>query len=114
MGAAWITTGLVGVATAVTGTLAIVGAKDIEDDVYLGPSRVPPRGSDLDDKIARTEALSTATDVLLTAFLITSAAAVTFSVVNAVNKPTEADAAKPPAVEVGVGLGTAALKVELW
>lgn len=86
IGAAWITVGFLGVATAVTGAFAIVGAKDLEDDVYLGPAFSPPAGSELEEKVDRTEALAVATDVLLTAFIVTTSAAITFSIVNAVNK----------------------------
>lgn len=108
LGAAWISAGLLGVSTAVTGTLAVIGAKDIEDEVYLGPGRVPPNGSELDDKIERTNAFATATDVLLTAFLITGSAAITFSIVNAVNAPTE-----EPAVEVGLAGGGGFVRIGL-
>ncbi len=107
VGAAWILTGLLGASTAVTGTLAIIGAKDIEGEVYLGPARMPPPGSGLEEKIERTEALSVAADALLTALLITGSAAITFSVVNAVNTPAEAT----PPVKVGVGPGGVVLQV---
>ncbi|NUP10099.1 MAG: PEGA domain-containing protein [Polyangiaceae bacterium] len=106
VGAAWITAGLLGASTAVTGALALIGAKDIEDDVYLGPGRRPPVGSVLDEKIERTEALATATDVLLTAFLITGSAAISFSVVNAVNKVDE-----PATVSVGLAPGGGFLRI---
>lgn len=86
IGAAWITVGFLGVATAVTGAFAIVGAKDLEDDVYLGPSYSPPAGSELEEKVDRTDALAVATDVLLTTFIVTTSAAITFSIVNAVHK----------------------------
>jgi hypothetical protein len=97
VGVSWVVAGLLGVSTAVTGTLAVVGEKDIENDVYLGPSFAPPQGSGLDDKIERTRALAIASDALLTAFCITGAAAISFSVVNAVNK----DEPGPPKPQVG-------------
>ncbi|MBL8740525.1 MAG: hypothetical protein JNK04_05505, partial [Myxococcales bacterium] len=97
VGVSWVVAGLLGVSTAVTGTLALVGEKDIENDVYLGPAYAPPRGSDLADKIDRTRTLATASDVLLTAFCITGAAAISFSVVNAVHK----DEPEKPAPKVG-------------
>jgi hypothetical protein len=86
VGVSWVVAGLLGVSTAVTGTLAVVGEKDLENDVFLGPAFAPPQGSDLDDKIERTRTLAIASDVLLTAFCVTGAAAISFSVVNAVNK----------------------------
>lgn len=106
IGASWIATGLLGVGTIVTGSMAAVGARDIEDDVYLGPGTQPAPGSDLDEKIDRVNAFATATDVLLTAFLITGTAAVSFSIVNAVNKPDDASGDEPPAatrVEAFIG-----------
>jgi len=97
VGISWVVAGLLGVSTAVTGSLALAGDKDLENDVFLGPAYAPPQGSGLDDKIERTRTLATATDVLLTAFCITGSAAISFSVVNAVNK----DEAAPPAPKVG-------------
>ncbi len=97
VGVSWVVAGLLGVSTAVTGTLALVGEKDIENDVFLGPAFAPPQGSDLSDKIERTRTLAVASDVLLTAFCITGAAAISFSVVNAVNK----DEATAPQPKVG-------------
>ncbi len=105
VGVSWVVAGLLGVSTAVTGTLALVGSKDIEDDTYLGPGQLPTQGSDLDDKVERTRALATATDVLLTGFLITGAAAVSFSIVNTVNKESA------PAVKVEATLGPLGLGV---
>jgi hypothetical protein len=97
VGISWVVAGLLGVSTAVTGSLALVGEKDIENDVFLGPSYAPPEDSDLADKIERTRTLAIASDVLLTAFCITGSAAISFSVVNAVSK----DDGSPPAPKVG-------------
>lgn len=107
IGAAWITVGFLGVATAVTGAFAIVGARDLEDDVYLGPAYSPPAGSELEDKVDRTETLAIATDVLLTAFIVTTSAAISFSIVNAVNKEQK------PAVSLLLSPAHAGLVVRL-
>ncbi len=109
VGAMWITAGLMGVGTAVTGTLAILGAKDIEDDVYLGPSRTPLPGTDLYEKVERTNAFATAADVFLTLFAVTGATAISFSVVNVIHKPKK-DERPPVAVAIaptGVSLQVA-------
>lgn len=110
VGAMWITAGLMGVGTAVTGTLAILGAKDIEDDIYLGPSRTPLPGSDLYDKVDRANAFATASDVLLTLFIVTGATAVSFSIVNVIHKPKK-DA--PPPVAVAISPTGLSLQVAL-
>ncbi len=108
VGTTWVVTGLVGVSAAVTGALALVGAADLDDDVYLGPSRRPAPGSPIDAKANRTLALATATDVLIALGVITGAAAISFSVVNAVGEE-----AAPPgrtSARLGVGLGGATIE----
>jgi hypothetical protein len=84
VGAAWITTGLVGVGALVTGVLAVAAASDAADDTYLGPAREPPPGSAIAGKIERADTFATAADVLITVGSVVGAAAITFSVVNAV------------------------------
>ncbi|HTJ84726.1 MAG TPA: hypothetical protein VL400_23565 [Polyangiaceae bacterium] len=96
VGAAWVTTGLATIAALVTGPFALVTASDISDDPYLGPAIVPPEGSELSDKIARARTLAIATDVLIGVAAVSGAAAITFSVVNAVGK-TPDDGAAPRA-----------------
>ena len=84
VGSAWVLTGLVSISAAVTGSLALVGAADLEDDTYLGPNRVPPPSSDIAEKADRIHALAVATDALIVVGAISGAAAISFSVVNAV------------------------------
>lgn len=108
VGAAWVVTGLLGVSTAVTGTMALVLDKDIEDEVFLGPGRVPPEGSPLDDKIESAKTLATTTDVLLTLLCVSGSAAVSFSIVNATATSDEA----PPktALRIELSPGGASLR----
>lgn len=89
VGSAWVATGLLTVSAAITGSLAIIGSSDLDDDVYLGPIRNPPEGSDIADKADRTRALAISTDVLIAIGAISGAAAISFSVVNAVNAGDE-------------------------
>jgi hypothetical protein len=84
VGSAWVLTGLVSISAAVTGSLALVGAADLEDDTYLGPNRAPSPNSDIAEKADRTHALAVATDALIAVGVISGAAAISFSVVNAV------------------------------
>jgi hypothetical protein len=103
VGTAWVVTGLVTVSAAVTGALAVAGQGDIDDDTYLGPNRRPPAGSPLDDKVQRTRALATATDALIAIGCVAGAAAISFSVVNAVAGDEEVTAPKRAAMWVGAG-----------
>ncbi|NUO53364.1 MAG: PEGA domain-containing protein [Polyangiaceae bacterium] len=84
VGSAWVLTGLVSISAAVTGSLALVGAADLEDDTYLGPNRAPSPNSDIAEKADRVHALGVATDALIAVGAISGAAAISFSVVNAV------------------------------
>ncbi|MFO0548192.1 MAG: tetratricopeptide repeat protein [Polyangiaceae bacterium] len=108
VGAAWIVAGLTGVGTLVTGTLALIGERDIEDDTYLGPSRRPPAGSDLASKIDTTRSLAVATDVLLSLFIVSGSCAIAFSVVNSLAKEPD-----QPAARIKLGPGFASLEVDL-
>jgi hypothetical protein len=98
VGAAWITTGLVGVGALVTGVLAVAAASDAADDTYLGPAREPPPGSAIAEKIERADTFAFAADLLITVGSIVGAAAITFSVVNAVGAE---DA--PTTISIGPG-----------
>lgn len=89
VGTAWVVTGLVSVSAAITGSLALIGSADLADDVYLGPSRRPSESSQIAAKADRTQALAIATDVLVGIGVVSGAAAISFSVVNAVNAPDE-------------------------
>jgi hypothetical protein len=97
VGAAWVTTGISTIAALVTGTVTIVSHEDLKDDPYLGPSRTPPEGSELEDKISRTRALAATTDVLIGLSALAGAAAITFSIVNATTPPTEPGPRQPKA-----------------
>lgn len=99
VGTAWVITGLVSISAAVTGSLALVGASDLDDDVYLGPNRAPPPGSPIAEKADRTQALGVATDALIAIGVVTGTAAISFSVVNAVagDPPEEKKAEKKAA-----------------
>jgi hypothetical protein len=98
----WVFAGLSTVAALLTGTMAVVTANDVEDDVYVGPGDEPPPGSDLDDKINRARTLAVTTDVLITVAALSSAVAISFSIVNAVapEEPTAALVVSPTFVGV--------------
>ncbi len=100
VGAAWVTFGISGISALVTGTVTLVGQADLKDDPYLGPSRAPPEGSELEAKISRTRTLAAATDVLLGLSALSGAAAITFSVVNATAASPEPGAPAPRAAFV--------------
>ncbi len=95
VGSAWVLTGLVSISAAVTGSLALAGASDLEDDTYLGPNRAPPPNSDIAEKADRTHALGVATDALIAVGVIAGAAAISFSVVNAVAGDDSEDKPQP-------------------
>jgi hypothetical protein len=113
VGTAWVATGLLTVSAAITGSLAIIGSSDVDDDVYLGPIRRPPEGSDISDKAERTRALAISTDVLIAIGAITGAAAISFSVVNAVNAGDDR-APKKTAVRVQASPGGVAVVGSFW
>jgi hypothetical protein len=89
--------GVVGAAL-VTGVLAVAAASDAADDTYLGPAREPPPGSAIAEKIERADTFAFAADLLITVGSIVGAAAITFSVVNAVGAE---DA--PTTISIGPG-----------
>jgi hypothetical protein len=95
------------VGATVTGTLALVTEADLQDDVYVGPSRRPPEDSSVASKASRLEALATTTDVLVVLGAATGAAAITLSIIDAFAAPTTASA---PGLSLRVGLGGAVLE----
>lgn len=115
--AAWVATGAFTSATIVTGVLAITTSNDLSDDTYVGPARAPDRDSDIAGKAKRVDALSTATNVLLGAAIVSGTTAIAFSIVDAVaagpepktpaaqKKPPE----KPASLQVRVGVGSLSL-----
>lgn len=105
--AAWVAAGVFTVGATVTGTLALVTEADLEDDVYVGPSRRPPEDSSVASKASRLEALATTTDVLVVLGAATGAAAITLSLIDVFVAPTPAAA---PGVSLRVGLGGAVLE----
>lgn len=98
----------------ISGSVAIATSDDLEDDTYLGPDRAPAEGSAIADKSERIKALATVTDVFIVAAAITGAAAITFSIVDAVG---DSDPEDPPAndapvktVDLEIGPSTIAIR----
>ncbi len=112
VGTAWVVTGLVSVSAAITGSLALIGSADLDDDVYLGPIRRPPEDSQIAAKAERTRALAISTDVLIAIGAISGAAAISFSIVNAVNEPDEPE--KKTSVRLSAAPTAVMLEGSFW
>jgi hypothetical protein len=100
--AAWVAAGVFTLGATVTGTFALVTEADLQDDVYVGPSRRPPEGSSVASKASTLEALATTTDVLVVLGAATGVAAITLSIVDAFAAPASPT---EPSVALRVGLG---------
>lgn len=109
---AWAVTGTLAAGAAVTGTMALVSAAQLDDARYPGPDRRPPPGSDVDALGARVDALAVATDALALA----AVASLGVTLYLTLTEPP-ADAARPrktpgaaPRVLVTAGPGIACLR----
>jgi hypothetical protein len=105
--AAWVATGVFAAGATITGTLALVTDADLDDDVYVGPSRRPPADSEIDAKSSRLQGLATATDVLVVVGALTGAAAITLTIVDAASADASSGSAETVAIRLaplGVGV----------
>ena len=114
--AAWVTTGVFTAASIATGTAALVTSSDLEDDVYVGPGRAPAPDSSIAKKAKRVEAFAAATDALVVVAAISGAAAISFTIVDAIAGPAQdpkkapggapaKTLPKPVSLRLGVGVG---------